>query len=247
MEPLLMNNNNLTGAWCDVLEHFCNHSGLDISPLVMSLTDFDESPEVRTVIEQSLRASGLPGITTVAETIFPQSLYMMCEFDRKELYAQYMKNYPRIRRIDAGNNRGTYFQRLIAYQAGDKEVNQLEVIINSLLDTKVKRRSKLQASIFDPGKDHTTGMFQKFPCLQHVTFYKSEKGGLVLNSFYAVQHFYRRAYGNWLGLIYLGKFIAQETGLNFERMNCFIGVEHLDEITKTEASKLLAEIDVACS
>ena len=154
-----------------------------------------------------------------------------------------MKNYPRYRKIDAGNNRGTYFQRLIAFEASGQAINQLEIVISSIQNTKVKRRSKLQASVFDPSKDHTTGMFQKFPCLQHVTFYKSENGGLVLNSFYAMQYFYRRAYGNWLGLINLGHFIAKESGLELERMNCFVGVEHLDEVTKKAAGELLNKIN----
>jgi hypothetical protein len=82
-------------------------------------------------------------------------------------------------------------------------------------------------------------MFQGFPCLQHATFLVSENGGLVLNSFYAVQYLYRRAYGNWLGLINLGKFVANELQLNFERFNCYVGVEQLDKLKKKQAQNLL--------
>ena len=47
--------------------------------------------------------------------------------------------------------------------------------------------------------------------------------GLVPNSFYAMQCFYRRAYSIWLGLINLGHYITKAIGLRFERLNCFIG------------------------
>jgi len=143
--------------------------------------------------------------------------------------------------VDKRNGRGTYFERLIAYEglAGNK-VNQLEMIITSLRpDSKIKRRSKLQISIFDPRVDHTNGPYQSFPCLQHITFYKTKQGGLVLNSFYAIQYLYERAYGNWMGLINLGRFVAREAGLEFERFNCFIGVELLDELSMEEAKQLL--------
>ena len=241
MEPLIIQNTSLSGAWCGVLDHIVTHSGKEISPLILSLTDFEESPEIRKLMDDDLANHNLASVTTVAETIFPQSLYQLCDFDRVKLYNQYMANFKWVKRAK-GNNKGTYFQRLIAYENGTTPVNQLEIIIESLQATNVKRRSKLQASIFDPTKDHTTGMFQKFPCLQHVTFYKSDDGGLVLNSFYAVQYFYRRAYGNWLGLVNLGKFVAKESGLRFERMNCFIGVEQLDNVTKAEAKQLSDEI-----
>jgi thymidylate synthase len=190
-----------------------------------------------------MRAQNMPTIETVSETIFPFSLYQLCKWDRQALYVQYMKQYPRTQVLDKGNRRGTYFQRLIAFEHSKGVKNQLEMIIESILNPDNNRRSKLQASIFDAGQDHTEGPYQKFPCLQHVTFYKSENGGLVLNGFYAVQFFYRRAYGNWLGLINLGKFVAQNTGLNFERLNCFIGIEQLDHLSKGKAKDLMNRIN----
>lgn len=245
MEPLLIQNANLSEAWYKVLSHMVNNPGNDISPLVLSLTDFEEVTEIRESLDTDLSNNGFDKIQTVSETIFPSSLYRYCQEDRKQLYEQYLQNYKRIRKINPSNSRGTYFQRLINYEADGKSVNQLEIIINSILNGSVKRRSKLQASIFDPRKDHTSGMFLGFPCLQHITFYKSETGGLILNSFYAVQYVYRRSYGNWLGLINLGKFVAEETGLKFERFNCFIGAESLDNITKSKAKDLLDRINIA--
>ena len=136
------------------------------------------------------------------------------------------------------NRRGTYFQRLIDFPGTNGGINQLENIIESIQDNKNNRRSRYQASTFDPNSDKLDGPYLGFPCLQHITFYVTEENGLVLNSFYAVQHLYEKAYGNWLGLVNLGKFVAEELGISFERFNCFISIEKLDSLSKTEAQKL---------
>lgn len=239
--PFVIENLNLSTAWVSALKKITDNGGSEISPLIVTLTDFTESGDIRKALDVDLTRYRLPSIETVSETIFPRSLYEYVQYNREELYKAYKRNLPRIKKIDSSNGKGTYFERMIAFD-GDKQINQLEIIISSLIDNTIKRRSKLQASIFDPTKDHTNKPFQGFPCLQHVTFYKSENGGLILNSFYAIQYLYRRAYGNWLGLINLGKFVARETGLDFERFNCFIGIEHLDHLKKYEAKKLLADM-----
>jgi thymidylate synthase len=89
-----------------------------------------------------------------------------------------------------------------------------------------------QASIFDPGRDHVRSAQLPFPCLQHVSFVPQVEN-LTLNAFYATQQIFNKAYGNYLGLCRLGSFMAQEMELTFSRMNCFIGVAKLDNITKT--------------
>ncbi len=241
--PLLIEDTNLSEAWYRTLKHIFNNRGKEISPLLLSITNFDETSELKQILNAHLKAHKKASIETVSETIFPESLYQYLKRNRFDLYKEYRENLSRLKAIDKSNRHGTYFERLIAYEGSKTTVNQLELIILSLKQNKVKRRSKLQASIFDPEKDHTTGMFQGFPCLQHVTFYKTDKGGLVINGFYALQFLYRRGYGNWLGLINLGKFIANEAGLELERFNCYIGVEFLDELKKEDAKNLMKSME----
>jgi len=210
---------------------------------MLSLTGFDESQKVRQLLNKALNDGELDSIDTVAGTIFPMGIFQLSK-DRFQFYDEYKQVIPRIRKVDRRNNRGTYFERLIAYEGNNGEtVNQIEFIIQSLLSKKNKRRSKLQASTFDPRVDHMDTPYQGFPCLQHVAFNVSEKGGLIMNSFYAMQYLFQRAYGNWLGLINLGKFIARETGLEFERFNCFVGVEKLDKMTKEKAKQFLKSLE----
>lgn len=245
--PHLIEGTNLSTAWRSALDSIANGSGNELTPLLLTLTDFEECGETRRALDLHLKANKLASIQTVSETIFPESLYSFYGKNREKLYSEYLRNLPRIKKIDKTNAKGTYFQRLIAYEGAEKNVNQLEIIISSLTSKNIKRRSKLQASLFDPTKDHTNGMFQGFPCLQHVTFYVSENNGLILNSFYAIQYLYQRGYGNWLGLINLGKFVANELNMDFERFNCYIGVEKLDHLTKVQAKELLASLPISQS
>ncbi len=242
----IIEDTNLSNAWVQGLQRIILSKESEITPLILTLTEFEESLKIRAILDESLDKKKLGRVQTVSETIFPNSLYLLCNRDRKELYSRYMRNLPRIKKIDArGNGKGTYFERMIAFDDEMTKINQLEMIIRTLQSGKIKRRSKLQIAIFDPRKDHTNQPFQGFPCLQHITFYKTKDGGLVLNSFYAIQYLYQRSYGNWLGLINLGKFVANELDIKFERFNCFIGVEALDtqNISKVEAKELLTKLN----
>ena len=117
---------------------------------------------------------------------------------------------------------GVYFQRLIAfgqdanYESG---VNQLEHIIQTWHGGN-HRRSALQAVIFDPRKDHTNQRMRGFPCLQQVAFAPKGPDGLTVTGFYATQYIFERAYGNYLGLCRLGRFMAQEMGRQLTQVTC---------------------------
>ncbi|WP_396157730.1 hypothetical protein [Flavobacterium sp.] len=230
---------NLSKAWYKTLELAVNSTNKELTPFLISLTGFEEDLKFREILDKSLSENKKASINTVAETIFPQSLYEYFQYDRFELYKRYKINLARIKKVNKKNRNGTYFERLISF---DGHENQLEIIISSYLKDKGVRRSKLQASIFDPRYDHTDSPYQGFPCLQHVTFYVNKNGGLILNSFYAIQYLYERGYGNWLGLTYLGQFMAKEMNLRFEKFNCFVGVEQLDYLGKTDARKLLQNL-----
>jgi hypothetical protein len=240
ISPFIIERTNLSVAWKDAMEKIMQEPGQEITPLIVTLTGFDETEIIKKSLDLHLQTNKHGSIQTVSETIFPQTLYKLNKYDRHGLYHGYLDILPRIKKIDASSNgRGTYFERLIAFDVNGQKINQLEIIISGLKKNG-PRRSKLQASIFDPSKDHTNGPFQRFPCLQHVTFYVNPHGGLVLNSFYAIQYLYERAYGNWLGLVNLGKFVAHELDLEFERFNCFIGVEKL-EISKKVGQQILKD------
>lgn len=239
--PVLLNETNLSLAWARAFLRIIDNPGTKISPLVVSISGFHEdgTPEedaaVRAALDECLEEVGEQQVHTVANTIFSPSLYRLSKFDRHRLYQIYIETLPRYKALSIHKNRrGLYFERLIAFGSGPCDGNQLEHIISEYRANHGVRKSKLQASVFDPARDHVRSAQLGFPCLQHVSFVP-EGDELVLNAFYATQQIFDKAYGNYLGLCRLGQFMAAEMELRFGRMNCFTGVEKFD--TRNGVSK----------
>jgi hypothetical protein len=249
--PVIINETNLSYAWCRVFLHIIDHpinKEIAISPLIVSVTGFDkgvpnEDQSIRDALDNCLKDNNEQSIHTVANTIFPASLWRKSKYERKKLFETYIDTLPRIKALaKSKNRRGLYFERLIAFgSSGPHNGNQLEHIISEYTLRPVVRKSMFQASIFDPNRDHIRNPYLPFPCLQHVSFVpNNEDKTLVVNAFYATQQLINKAYGNYLGLCRLGHFMAHEMGLTLDRMNCFVGVEKLQKIgTKTIGKKSL--------
>ncbi len=249
MSELMIEEPNLSVAWARMFLRLAARTNSEMAPLVVSVSGFTngeplEDKSLRTALDACLAQNELQTVNTVANTIFPQSIWQQSGGDRKELYATYLENLPSYVAMSPNKNyRGLYFARLIAFhtdpQTGKRlpyvtndvkpaDGNQLEFIIQNCRSK--TRRSMFQASIFDPLRDHTRAAQLGFPCLQHVSFVPDfgEKT-LMVNAFYATQQAFERAYGNYLGLCRLGAFVAGESGLTLSRMTCFVGIEKMDD------------------
>lgn len=239
--PLLVNESDLSKAWAKAVLHVIDHAGLEISPLVLSVTGFDdngtsaENPAVRQALDNLLLAKGLRNVEDVAFTIFPQRLWQVAQGDRVLLFELYRKAFPRYQAMNPRDNkRGLYFERLISYGRGPCDGNQLEWILSQFHGREGVRRSMFQASVFDPGRDHVPNAQLQFPCLQHVSF-EPTREGLVVNAFYATQQLFVKAYGNYLGIAQLAAFMAHEMKMKLIRMNVIIGVAKFERISKTDS------------
>lgn len=244
--PLIIKPTHLSQAWAHLFLQIIDSKSTKASTVLLSLSDFveDEAIEdlvIREALDDCLLAIDKQSVHTVANTIFPINLWKRVGFNRHELYEKYLGNFSRIKSLGCHNNdRGTYFQRLIAF-GGDirkgKRLdqcngNQLEHIISGYLHSKM-RYTMLQASIFDPHRDHTTSPRLGFPCLQHLQFVpdKQEKT-LIVNAYYATQQILEKAYGNYLGICRLSSFMAHEMRLTLNQVNFFIGIAKLDTVPK---------------
>jgi hypothetical protein len=218
---LLIEEGNLSVAWGKAFLEVVRAG--EVAPLVVVVKDIDnaappEVPAIREALDHALEAEG-KGLSchTVANTIFP-SLWNP-EEERQELYQRYLRILPRVRRHPS-NKYGVYFERLILFghdgnlQGG---VNQLEHIIQTWNGGN-HRRTALQAAVFDPHRDHTNQRRRGFPCLQQVAFAPHGNNGLGVTGFYATQYMFERAYGNYLGLCRLGRFMAHEMGLRLAQV-----------------------------
>lgn len=239
--PLHIEDDDLSIAWGKIVRHVCQHPGHEVSPLIVSVTGFDEegvvqeTPELRDALDDLLEAHDKQGVEKVAFTIFPQRYWVMAQGDRNKLFGFYKKAFPRFKKMAPRKNaHGLYFERLTMYDPeAPNDGNQLETILSRYEKHGGKmQRMQLQASTYDPRRDQSGTAIQGFPCLQHVTFVPSS-GRLTVNAFYATQQLFERAYGNYLGLAQLGAFMSHEMGLKMDRLNVFVGIEKLEGATKT--------------
>ncbi len=224
---------NLSETWAKAVIKCWNSRGQILTPGLVHFSVGDdlwqlESPNIRKILECELSAAKVPSfinksyVETVSGTIFPESIWQRCNNDRKRLYDYYLKIWPRIKKNPLNRN-GVYFQRLIAFDCVDsKSMNQLEFIIKQW-ESGNHRHSALQAAIFSPHKDHRNGPYLGFPCLQHVVFHpngSNGSNGLSVVGFYVNQLLIEKAYGNYLGLYRLGKFMASQMGLELKYIMC---------------------------
>ena len=231
--PITIQGNNLSDAWAKAFMTSYDTSQGIIAPGIITFPIDDQNPQwrletpiIRDALNKQLSALDITSINqsnieTVAGTIFPESIWRRCGGDREKLRHTYLGMWPLIRKCKQ-NRWGTYFKRLIAF--GDEKVDQLGAIVREWDRTDRRaRKSALQAGIFDPYRDHRPGPYLGFPCLQQVVFHPigpRGRGGLKVVALYANQLLIEKAYGNYLGLYRLGKFMAGEMDLTLKRVTC---------------------------
>lgn len=248
--PLVIEGTNLSWVWAEAIRRVQAKRGNTLSPLVISLHGFDatgnlhEDAAMKLDLDALLASENEWDIETVAFTIFPERYWQIAAGNRSELFNIYRRAFPKIQAMNRQlNGKGLYFERLTMFGRGPEDGNQLEFIIKQYSGRKGVRDSMLQASVFDPGRDHSGSAQLGFPCLQHVSFVPT-RNGLVTNAFYATQQLFNKAYGNYLGLAHLGRFVARECGMQPARLNVYVGVAKLERIAKTDP-RLVALVDAA--
>jgi len=247
-QPSIIKSGNISYAWALVLAESMRAGRSELNQLMVTVYPPEggsgEDVALRAILDKFLLANNRQKCSTVAQTIFPFSLQSPGS-DAQALFAAYRNIYDRLKRCRA-NAKGTYFKRMIDYEpfVGDgmvvTPVNQLEKVIADL-KTAAPRRSGLQLAIFDPTRDHIHAPYLKFPCLQQVSFSKDDHGNVMLMALYPLHYLIERAYGNYLGLLRLGQFVAEESGLKFHSMTC-VAATGKREMTKKECTPLLEEV-----
>ena len=233
---------NLSVAWSRALLTASGKGRKEFGPLTVSITGFDgsgmfyEEPQIRQALDGLLRSEGMQRVETVASTIFPNSLWNPAA-PRGELFRRYLNIVSRLRRASTKNKRGLYFERMLTGGPKDRE-NQLDFALTTYNARPGVRRSILQIGIFNPGLDHSASALLGFPCLQHVTFAPTCEG-LCVNALYANQYLVERAYGNYVGLCWLGRFLAHELNLPLARVTCFAGIAECD-VSKGSLAPIIA-------
>jgi len=259
--PRLIVSDNLTSAWGEAFLSLYDKKGSPLWPITLSITGFNdgrpkENSALRQLLEKFLNESDLFSVKVSSSTIFPYNEWRRQDSPTcKEFSTWYLSEFlPRLKARDRRNGPGTYFERMISFRGlkrkgnkfEERICNQLAFIITEWEKSKRNgrrpRQSALQVGCFDPAKDHTGQPVRGFPCLQQVGFGYDDNNGLAVNAFYPTQFLFDRGYGNYLGLINLGTFMAEQLGLRMVRLNCFIARPELGSIPKRDLAPLAEAI-----
>lgn len=240
---------NLSRAWARAVRPMLGHAAVgEVARLCVSIAGFDdgvvrEDLAIRGALDAALKAARKQDCHTVANTLFPESMWNS-NAPRSTLFERYTLSLPRLLKASKKNRHGMYFQRLIAGGPA-AHPNQLDFVIETYLARKGVRRSALQVAVYNPQLDQTKAAQRGFPCLQHVTFAPIGGATLNVNAFYATQYAFERAYGNYLGLCRLGRFVAHELGLTLDRVTCFTGIMLCDGMSAGSKQTILDTIDAS--
>lgn len=243
----MIDERNLSLAWLAALEHLLRGDGTETNLMVVIREPVAEDAAIRRALDAFIAGhSSVFPIATVANTIFPQSLYLerLGHGARDHLYAMHAQRRPVMLRHRA-SNWGTYFDRLVAWPDPRGEINQLERTIERLRG-QIRRSNPLSSAyelgvsavgdddleietgchspddstaelrIHLPGRDNRV---RGGPCLSHLSLTLAD-GQLHLSALYRNQHFIRRAYGNYLGLSRLLAFLCREVGCSMGEIAC---------------------------
>lgn len=265
-----INASNLSLGWLAGLEYLleCGGTASQLSVAIENVSE--EDMEIRSLLDSFSKYKGIPPISTVANTIFPVALYypdnpkLTGDKARHHLYQLYLQGN-KIRKRCPANKNGTYFGRMIDYPASKVktnplERNQIERIITRLKSnlTRVNPLSSIyelsvgvsedylsqdntaDIQIRQPDKDTR---IMGFPCLSHISLNLC-KGHLNMTALYRNQHFIRKAYGNYLGLSRLLRFICREVGCESGTLLCI--ANHADAELGTKGGRDIKKLLQDC-
>jgi hypothetical protein len=252
---LIVRGHDLTESWLELAGELLLPGVEQLTHAVVTVSGFDqgfpdEHPAARALLDRALKKWGPCTAHETANTIFPESAWKL-EAHRGMSPAAFFAHYhekvmPKLAKQDARNRKGTYFGRMIAYPDGDKLLNQLQQLLG-FWEGGVTRQSAYQVMTYHPGKDLSRSPYLGFPCLDHIAFTRDEEGLSVLAT-YASQLIFDRAYGNYLGLCRLARFMAAQMKIPFVQFTCVAACAKLTQsggagkkgATRGDLAKLVA-------
>jgi hypothetical protein len=228
---------SLSFGWLRAVEHLLDvPKGKDVN-VAMGFSTIDEEPAVREVLDSFLDrtavakpAKKVVPVETVASTLFPESWYVpeRAPEPRAHLYRLRERAARVHRRISGPREFETYFDRLVAYPAADGgTVNQLEAQVLRLqreLRHRGPKSSAYELGVSEPGdlriqRPDGDRLMLGFPCLSHISL-TLHGNAIHLTALYRNQGFLRKAYGNYVGLARVARFLAREVGVGVGEILC---------------------------
>jgi len=204
----------------------------------------DEDRAAIAVADEALRDNCDLSIQTVAGTIFPYSLYQ-----RVGAAALSNEFFAIMKRAQEPNTWGTYAMRLLrrpgkvpgtffsplervveklkrASGPGTGYASNYELGVHAPTDLEEDGAVFCDVPLYCPTRDGR--LISNYPCLSHLSFKLTNRTHVELTAVYRSHYYVQRTLGNLVGLSYLMRFVAAETGLQVGRLTCISTDAHLD-------------------
>ena len=180
---------------------------------------------VITLVDKFLRAHNATPVVTVANTIFPQSLYL--KYGAPDFYAVYHRDFDRLTETKRW---GRYFERMTRHRTKDGETyNPLQRMIDKLrrqTGAGVRYKAAYELAVYDPLLDGR--LLRGGQCLSFLSFKLHPVNGLMLTAMYRNHTYITRCLGNLIGLGQLQAFVAKEAGVKLGSLTCISTHAELD-------------------
>ena len=232
----LVKEQNLSLAWLKSMEILRDSGGKAVHLCVAVETPGIENAGIRNILDAELARKNHYPIATVANTIFLSSLYRPEKLGNKaetHFYEGVAENRNIARRLRA-NQDGRYIDRMVEWNGPKGTVNQLKTMVrilkNELANSNTKS-SRYEMAFIEPDDYYTGGgdlriqqpdkdtKITGFPCLSHISFTLDHRK-LNLAAIYRNQYFFQKAYGNYMGLSGLMRFLCIESGCEMGELLC---------------------------
>jgi hypothetical protein len=201
---LLIQAESALAAWREAVWHLAAHSREEFN-LIVEINDVTSDDAWLRNYNPKDHAPRAMSAVDVANTIFPQALYMRHPV-RGDLYRRYLSLHRRAKRIRRSRAWGTYFERLISFNGRDDN-NQLEKVILALRNWRRSRRAGL---VFHLSSPLDTPRPLGAPCWQfgELIWHQDDRVDFVV--VYRNHDYFNKALPNFVGLARLLEFICAE-------------------------------------
>ncbi len=196
---------------------------------------------VITLVDRFLKTHDESPVVTVANTIFPQSLYV--KYGAPDFFVVYLRDFDRLTETKRW---GRYFERMTRHQKADGGTyNPLQDLIDKIRrqeNAGVRYTSAYELAVYDPLLDGRS--LYGGQCLSFLSFKLHPEHGLMLTAMYRNHTYIRRCLGNLIGLGRLHAFVAKEAGVKLGSLTSVSTHAKLDSGDRwgiTEARKLIGQ------
>lgn len=219
-EPVMVVGDNPLLAWQAGCRHLVEMAGHEAYNMVTHIANpIHFCPEWLAQYNPRQLLPKEQGVSDVANTIFP---HKYAHLPREDVYARYKCANARGFKGRHKGRWGTYFHRMIAFgvKVGEEGGNnQLEAVIRAMETWQKNHKAALRICLSSPDTDSTVKIMAN-PCLQYVQFLCPDSQTTDMLAVYRNHDFFKKAFGNFIGLGSLLKFVCDHTGRESGTLTC---------------------------